>query len=101
MTNDEVRAQMTRIADARMARRAADQAAAPASTSADAANVGGLVAGARVLDVRTGREGTVDHVGPPDRVGRALLWVRFADGSVVSRGAADLQWRPTPPTGRP
>jgi len=100
MTNDELRRTLTRIADARLARRDEATRYAAAAAPARAAGGDGLAVGDRVFDVRGGREGTVSDVRPTDRGGQPLVYVRFDDGSAGTRDVMDLLARPTRPAGR-
>jgi hypothetical protein len=101
MTRDEVLRSQQRITEMRTARRAEiDAAARPPVTAAD--RVGApFRAGDRVLDRRTGREGTVSDVGAPDRSGAVSVAIAFDDGSSDTRAVVDLLARPRLPTARP
>lgn len=100
MTNDEVRRTMTRIADAKVARRA-DLSADGAAAAAPAPRIDGLPrAGDRVMDVLGGLEGTVESVGTPSGSGSVLVYIRLDNGSLLVRPPFNLMRRPTPPGGR-
>jgi hypothetical protein len=100
MTNDEVRRAQQRIADARVARRREDEAIAVAAPNAVAGVARPFESGDRVLDLRSGREGEISDVSPPDRSGAVLVGVRFDDGSRGLRDVADLMARPKRPAAR-
>lgn len=100
MTDDDSRRALTRIADARLARRSELDAEASAPAPPPASSAGGFTRGDRVLDRRSGREGTVQHVGEPDRRGDRLYQIAFDGGMFGLRPALDLLPRPTPPPGR-
>jgi hypothetical protein len=101
MTNDELRRAQTRLEDAKAARRGELVAAAPAFTAPAYGSAAPYVKGQRVQDLRGGREGTVSDVTAADATGSVLVWVRFADGSLIVRPPRDLIARPSPPASRP
>lgn len=97
MTNDEARRAQQRIADAQIARRA-ELREPERIAAADVGRVGGPFAvDDRVMDLRSGREGKVQHVGLPDSGGAPSVFVRFDDGSVGTRDPLDLLARPRRP----
>lgn len=100
MTNDELQRTMTRIADARLARRTADDAAAASVAPAPASRGGAFVVGDRVFDVDTGLEATVIDVGSPQPLGRTDLGVQFEDGTRARRLSANVIARPRRPAAR-
>jgi hypothetical protein len=64
----------------------------------DAAARGTFVAGSRVLDLVTGREGTVTRLPSPSATASRLVSVRMDSGVDVIRRPDQLYPRPTPPT---
>lgn len=100
MTNDELRRVSARIADARMARRADMDPAAPATTPSGERVGGPFTVGDRVMDMQSGREGEVSNVLSADRDGIAWIYVRFDDGGASITRPGQLLARPRPPAGR-
>jgi hypothetical protein len=97
---DETSRRLTRIADARMARRADEMGAAAPSAAPPSARDGVSVIGDRVLDVATGLGGEVLDVGRVDNLGRTPITVRLDDNTRVTRLARDLIARPRRPAAR-
>lgn len=100
MTNDELQRTLTRVADSRLARRTADDAAAASAAPAPASRGGPFVVGDRVFDVDSGQDGTVTEVGPAQPMGRTDLGVQLGDGTLVRRQAANVIARPRRPAAR-
>jgi hypothetical protein len=100
MTNDEVRRAQQLIADARVARRREDDTIAASAPSGVAGVARPFESGDRVLDLRSGKEGEISDVSPPDRTGAVLVGVLFDDGSRGLRDVADLMGRPKRPAAR-
>lgn len=100
MANDELRRTLTRITDARDARRAVDLGAASAAAPTSAAARAAFTVGDRVFDVASGREGSVTRVGAADNIGRTPIDVVLDGGAAVARLARDLIARPRRPAAR-
>jgi len=97
---DTHRTRLTRIADARLARRAADDSAAAVSPAAARAGAGPLAPGDRVFDTITGQEGTIRSVATPSNARVPLAAVTLDGGADVTRWVDLIYARPPRPPAR-
>lgn len=75
-----------------------DTLAASSRADTSGARLLGLrfAAGARVVDVVTGRRGVVVHGRRSGELEAELFFVRYAEGGLVARGSAELELDPEP-----
>ena len=100
MTNKELQQQLTRIGDARLARRTEIDGAAAAPTTAGDRTGAPFAIGDRIFDPATGRSGEVIRVGAFAGLGRTPIDVALDGGGTVSRLARDVVSRPRRPAPR-